>query len=206
MTRLINDDPKALVASVGALMTQLGGNDLKTLVIRAGVSMTPLANDEDPMTMACHGGEDPKTSSSRKGEDPKNSSLRNEDLMSMARPESSRLVVPRTRQGSMTMKAEGFCQILQGEKSPKLEDEVTRLSGQQDEIYDAHDVFKDLLDDVKEVLGILDVAYDTSVAQVEQVNEVDGPAAETTPTESLARADVDVERVVLEERADDDVA
>ncbi|KFK29364.1 hypothetical protein AALP_AA7G124500 [Arabis alpina] len=98
-----------------------------------------------------------------------------------------------------------FIKILQGNKVPKLEDETKCLFEQQDGIYDAPDGFIDLLTEVEEVLEIRDFAGDTTVAEAEQVSEVAGPvAAETTPPESLAGVDIDVERVVLEESMDDE--
>ncbi|KFK32076.1 hypothetical protein AALP_AA6G196400 [Arabis alpina] len=100
-----------------------------------------------------------------------------------------------------------FIKLLQGKKVPKLEDEVKRLKGQQDGIYDAWDVFKELLADVKEVLGILDVAGATSIVQDEQVSEVAGPtAAEISPPEFLTGVQVGIEGVDPEERADEDAA
>ncbi|KFK39970.1 hypothetical protein AALP_AA3G312900 [Arabis alpina] len=87
------------------------------------------------------------------------------------------------------------------------EDEVKRLRGQQDEIYEGRDAFKELLVDVKEVIEIPNAASDIYVAHAEQVSEVAGPSAtETTPPESLDEADNDVEGVVPEEGASDEDA
>ncbi|KFK22673.1 hypothetical protein AALP_AAs75038U000200 [Arabis alpina] len=91
-------------------------------------------------------------------------------------------------------------EVLQGKKVPKLEDEVKRLRGQQDESYEDRDVFRELFADVKEVIGIPDAASDIYVAHAEQVSEVVGTfATETTPPESFDGADIDVEGVVPEE-------
>ncbi|KFK39168.1 hypothetical protein AALP_AA3G209000 [Arabis alpina] len=67
------------------------------------------------------------------------------------------------------------------------------------------DVFKGLLANVKEALGIPNVLGDISVALADQVSKVAGPSAtEITPPESLDRADIDVEGVAPKERADEE--
>ncbi|KFK41280.1 hypothetical protein AALP_AA2G109600 [Arabis alpina] len=84
-----------------------------------------------------------------------------------------------------------FIKVLQGKKVPKPVDEVKRLRGQQGEIYEGWDVFREFIADVKEVIRIFDAANDIYVAQAEQVSKVAGPSATET---------IDIEGVVLEER------
>ncbi|KFK21988.1 hypothetical protein AALP_AAs62559U000100 [Arabis alpina] len=70
------------------------------------------------------------------------------------------------------------------------------------------DVFKGLLANMKEALGIPDVLGDIYVALAEQVSKVAGPSAtEITPPESFDGADIDVEGVAPKEGVgDEDVA
>ncbi|KFK41222.1 hypothetical protein AALP_AA2G101300 [Arabis alpina] len=69
------------------------------------------------------------------------------------------------------------------------------------------DVFKGLLANVKEALGIPDVLGDIYVSLAEQVSKVAGPSAtEITPPESLDGADIDVEGVAPKETAGDEDA
>ncbi|KFK23202.1 hypothetical protein AALP_AAs41740U000200 [Arabis alpina] len=64
-------------------------------------------------------------------------------------------------------------------KKTKLEVEVERLEGQRADIYDAREVFKELLTEVMEVLGISDVGGETSIVQ-EKASEISKPTTAET--------------------------
>ncbi|KFK35624.1 hypothetical protein AALP_AA4G015400 [Arabis alpina] len=86
-------------------------------------------------------------------------------------------------------------------KVTNLKVKVERLEGLQAEIYDAWDVFKELLDEVLEVLGIPDVGGEIPVVQEEQVSEVAGPTTTETflPGPCLERRSASRESILRRE-------
>ncbi|KFK29718.1 hypothetical protein AALP_AA7G169800 [Arabis alpina] len=84
-----------------------------------------------------------------------------------------------------------FIKALGEKKVTNLEDEVKRLEGQQDEIYDAQDVFKELFAEGMEVF-----VGEIPIVQEDQASEVAGPtAAESSAPDLLTGAEVGVEGV-----------